>query len=53
MTYGDTLRRRERKLYSLEWYQGTILQIMDKAKGFDILLKTWRNLALISPEMGT
>jgi len=26
---------------------------MDKAKGFNVLLKAWRNLVLISPEMGT
>lgn len=53
MTYRDTFRRGERKLYGLKWYQGTILQIMNKAKGFNVLLKAWRNLALISPEMGT
>jgi len=53
MTYRDTLRRGERKLYGLKWYQGAILQIMDKTKGFNVLLKAWRNLALISPETGT
>jgi hypothetical protein len=49
-TYKNALSGRKRTLHGLKWYQGTMLQIVRKTERFNVFLKTWRNLALISPK---
>ena len=53
MTYGDAVWIRERGLDLVESYQGTMVKEICKAKSFDVLLQTWRDLPLILPEFIT